>query len=397
MNKIIKSLRRITSKGEFIPEIDGLRFLAIAPVVMMHADTNYNRIFNSDLQIQSNLFNQVINDGWKGVWIFFGISGFILSYFFAKHFYINKLSFKELQLKPYFIRRLTRLEPPFLISMSILFIFTSIVVVHSFSFQLPNFLASIIYSHNLIFGKWSPINPVTWSLEVEVQFYIIAPFLSGFLFMLKENTRNFILVSLIILLPFLILNKNSPFVNIPNLAMTLPVFIQHFLVGILFTSLYTGKYWLKIKKKNPLWDIISIVAIIIIFFNNHITLYAFDLCLFLLMIGAFKGVLINMFFSNPLITTFGGMCYSIYLIHYGVIYGVQRIFTEVRFDTALINYIFHITISTIMVVIISIIFFIYFERPFMDKHWPEKLKNHFPWMLSSNYKFIPRYFRSKVK
>ncbi len=395
MNKTIKPLQRIISKGEFIPELDGLRFLAIIPVVLMHADTNYNRVFSANSQIQSNLYNQIINDGWKGVWIFFGISGFILSYFFAKHFYINQHTFKELKLKPYYIRRLTRLEPPFLFSMVILFIFTSVFVAHSFSSQLPNLFASITYTHNLIFGKWSPINPVTWSLEVEVQFYLIAPFLSGFFFMMKEDLRNLTLISLIILLPFLILHNDSPFVNNSHLTMTLPVYIQHFLVGILFTSLYTGKYWIRIKNKNVIWDIITIGAILMIFCNNHITLYMFDLCLFLIMIGVFKGVLVNKFFSYPIITTFGGMCYSIYLIHYGVIFGIQKILSRITFNTAITNYIFHVGISTIMVAIFSIIFFIYFERPFMDKLWPEKLKDIFSKISYSKY--INIYFRSRTK
>ena len=52
----LTSFKRITSKGGYIAEIDGLRFLAILPVVLMHANTNYNSTFNEDLQISSSFF-----------------------------------------------------------------------------------------------------------------------------------------------------------------------------------------------------------------------------------------------------------------------------------------------------------------------------------------------------
>ena len=42
---------------------------------------------------------------------------------------------------------------------------------------LPHFFASLFYAHGLVYGSWSEINAVTWSLEIEVQFYILAPLL----------------------------------------------------------------------------------------------------------------------------------------------------------------------------------------------------------------------------
>lgn len=377
MNDFIKSLRRITSKGLFIPEIDGLRFLAIVPVVIMHAHTNYNRSFPSDLQIHDELYNHFINQGGKGVWIFFAISGFILSYAFARHFHVNQRSFKELNLKGYFLRRLTRLEPPFIISTLTLFLFTSLFLVGSFKSLLPNLLASLAYSHVLIFGKWSPINPVTWSLEVEIQFYVLAPFVSSALFIMAERLRNIILIILIFLIPLLVIGENSIFVTNPHFSKTIPVFIQHFFVGILLASLYSGKYWKKIRS-GYLWDLLCFGSIILAFYitpdvKNILTFYAFDFFLLIIMIGAFKGRLVNLFFSNSVIATFGGMCYSIYLIHYAVIYGVGMILNGVVFNNAALNYGFHMGVSILVVTILSIIFFKFFEKPFMDKHWPQKV------------------------
>ncbi len=50
-----------------------------------------------------------------GVKVFFAISGFVLALPFLK--YYLGISDKKVQLKSYFIRRLTRLEPPFIITL----------------------------------------------------------------------------------------------------------------------------------------------------------------------------------------------------------------------------------------------------------------------------------------
>jgi peptidoglycan/LPS O-acetylase OafA/YrhL len=67
------SFRRITSSGTFIPEIDGLRFVAIASVVMHHLTTF---IHAKDIHIyRDNTDYSVLKDlGWKG---FFGWSFFL--------------------------------------------------------------------------------------------------------------------------------------------------------------------------------------------------------------------------------------------------------------------------------------------------------------------------------
>lgn len=387
---VLGGLRRITSKNEFIPEIDGLRFLAILPVVLMHADTNYNRTFNDAQKVNWSVYNHIISQGGTGVWVFFAISGFILSYFFAKHFSLNGGTFRELNLKTYYIRRLTRLEPPFLISMVILFFCVSFFLIQDSDRLFLGFLASITYTHNLLFGKWSPINPVTWSLEVEVQFYIIAPFLSSLLFLLKENIRNVILILLIVLIPMLVLNESSIFITNGNLKRTFPVYAEHFLVGILFTSIYTGKYWNSIKQNSYVWDLICFIAIATCFYlkidNNINTHYVIDVCILLTMIGVFKGKLVNVFFTNNVIAIIGGMCYSIYLVHYAVIFGFSKVSKGIVLQSSELNYVFHISLSLIAVSIISIVFYKFCERPFMDKNWVTNFKNNYNKLLNLSFR-----------
>ena len=61
----------------------------------------------------------------------------------------------------------------------------------------PNFLASLFYVHNIIYKHFSAVNSVSWSLEVEVQFYLLAPFVC-YIFCLKNKIiRRLLIVAII--------------------------------------------------------------------------------------------------------------------------------------------------------------------------------------------------------
>ena len=121
MKKSRINLSRITNSGNFIPEIDGLRFVAIITVVLFHL---YGFIENKDGSIYSTNYNfdfiaNFLKNGNFGVELFFVLSGFILGLPFAKHYLKDS---KKLSLKSYFLRRVSRLEPPYIIVMFLLLI-----------------------------------------------------------------------------------------------------------------------------------------------------------------------------------------------------------------------------------------------------------------------------------
>jgi peptidoglycan/LPS O-acetylase OafA/YrhL len=173
---VVDRLSRVTSSGSFIPEIDGLRFFAVASVVFFHINTYV--VGKSPLSFSSTVthhpLNLIFQQGDIGVSLFFTISGFILSLPFAMQYLQGRLS---PSLGRYYMRRVTRLEPPYIINMLLTFIML-IVVKHELARELlPHLLASLLYSHNVIYEQFSFINGVAWSLEVEVQFYLLAPLL----------------------------------------------------------------------------------------------------------------------------------------------------------------------------------------------------------------------------
>ena len=162
------SLRRITSGGNYIPEIDGLRFIAIASVVIYHT------YVQTDVRVVLGGMPFWVEHLRRGVELFFIISGFILGLPFAKQYLAGG---KQVRLGAYFLRRLTRLEPPYILILCIRAA-AMLLATHALSYIAAHLLANILYVHSLWYGYASVIHLVTWSLEIEVQFYCLAPLLA---------------------------------------------------------------------------------------------------------------------------------------------------------------------------------------------------------------------------
>jgi peptidoglycan/LPS O-acetylase OafA/YrhL len=108
---LLDRIRRVTRDGRWIPEIDGLRFVAIASVVLFHMfgelALRSGRIIAVEPRYEG-LF-KVILHGDRGAPPFFMISGFVLALPFARHILQGA---GTVSLRKYFLRRVTRLEPP---------------------------------------------------------------------------------------------------------------------------------------------------------------------------------------------------------------------------------------------------------------------------------------------
>src|ERR1051325_6478659 len=92
---LVQRFSRVTSSGEFIPEIDGPRFIAITAVIFHHLIAHYLTATQRmgpvclpadwyQVYSRSRLVSLVF-PGYFGVHLFFVISGFILALPFARH------------------------------------------------------------------------------------------------------------------------------------------------------------------------------------------------------------------------------------------------------------------------------------------------------------------------
>ncbi len=376
---ISKYLARKSYSTSFIPEIDGLRFLAIITVVLFHLQTYYFRTIDTGFEFEgiAKSIHYLISKGGLGVNVFFGISGFILALPFAKRYFNNQ----KIELKSYFIRRLTRLEPPFIISLVLLLIAQILYFHTSFQELQSHFIASLFYVHFIVFGTWSTINPVTWSLETEVQFYIIAPLL--FLIFKHANfiVRHLYFVGLIVASILSTFFFKAWLIE-HHLHKSLIVYLPYFILGALFAEYYILYIHNKVKNKSYVWDLLGLTATVglFIFHDNSNDLFKFLQLtfLFIVFISTFKGTILNWFYTRKIIYTIGGMCYSIYLIHYALIAFLVKYSVKIYFlDGYLGNMFTQIVIVIPIILIVSAIFFALFEKPFMYKDWPKKFIHFF--------------------
>jgi peptidoglycan/LPS O-acetylase OafA/YrhL len=382
----LNSFRRITSDGAYIPEIDGLRFIAILSVVFLHCYAEFlsrmatgatagqngsgNTPFPTGMDNQHGLLRLLWHGGY-GVAVFFAISGFILAWPFARqHLQAGRI----VNLRFYFLRRLTRLEPPYIALLLIRSILLLAAGAHTIHFVLVHLIASVFYVHNIAFGIASRIEAASWSLEIEIQFYCLAPFLTQIYRIPRAWLRRSLLIFMIAgaapLQRAFLPGWYGPD-NTGAFMLSILSAVQFFLVGLLVADLYVDG-WERIPQTWR-WDFVCIPLWILMFWlQPHGFRFLAPLILPIVFVGAFKGSVVPRILRNPVITTIGGMCYSIYLTHRTTVFMLQAILARFHFHfwTWLAASLLVVAPASIA---IGAVYFRLIERPCMDPRWPQKL------------------------
>jgi peptidoglycan/LPS O-acetylase OafA/YrhL len=233
---LAEKLGRVTSSGRFIPEIDGLRFIAISSVLAYHINGELLKVdalagdgarFAS--QTDGSPYLAVVNTWHFGVELFFTISGFILGLPFLRHYWKGA---PKPRLGTYYLRRITRIEPPLIINLCISFVIILALKRPPLRELLPHFVASLLYLHGFFYHQMSAVNFVTWSLEIEAQFYVLAPLLA-LLFCARQPAIRWGCLSLTTLLTAGAswkLLAESPWLGL-TLVRGLPYFLAGFMLG----------------------------------------------------------------------------------------------------------------------------------------------------------------------
>jgi len=365
---LLDRLGRIVTPGRrLIPQIDGLRFVAISTVFYYHI-AHYLPISKAGVGVPSFPLGVLMNVGRYGVELFFVISGFVLALPFVR---ARLAGGKPVSLRAYFLRRVTRLEPPYLLLMLAAFAIKVLGGGGSARELLPRLLAGFIYQHNTIYGEMNPVMGAAWSLEVEIQFYILTPLLTGIFMLRNRLLRRAVLVLLIVSL------GGARFL-ISDWRYYTCVFghLHEFFAGYLLADLYVVD-WKEQPTASRAWDLVSILcwsAMWPLIMFEHRLYPVLPLVVFLAYCGALRGSISRRVFGNPWLVVTGGMCYTIYLIH-GPIIGTlmdagRRIVPAMAFDRAFLLWSALLTLPTLL---ISTTLFVLLERPCMNPAWPSLL------------------------
>ena len=158
-------------------EIDGLRGLAVVPVILFHAGF------------------ELFSGGFVGVDVFFVISGYLITTMLIEDIENKRFSFVN-----FYERRARRLLPAlfFVLIVCLPFVWTWMLPsqMKDFSesiFSVSVFLSNLYFMSQInYFAPSAELNPLlhTWSLSIEEQFYLFFPLL---LLLLLKPSRRFAL------------------------------------------------------------------------------------------------------------------------------------------------------------------------------------------------------------
>lgn len=371
----LDSFRRITTSGEFIPEIDGLRFIAISAVVWRHVAV---LICSWLIEIGHPVSAEgLLKYGRHGVELFFVISGFILSTPFAMH---ARMGTKKVNLKRYFLRRLTRLEPPYVLSMVIYFLVK--IKFQSGVAHLADLFYSLFYVAGIMRGHMPWVSIVAWSLEVEVQFYLLMPVLAMIYWISNRWARRSLIVVLAALFvgfgPYMIngVTTGEPYDR------TLLNYIQYFLMGLLMADVYATEWngappplkTIRFAWGDFVWLLGWPALLGVLMLENRAMRALAPPLIFLLYISLFHSVWARKLMRVKWITIIGGMCYSIYLMHNLVMEGSLRL---IKHHLPQHYYPAIFTLAAVSIPASLILcggYFRLIERPCMRPDWPRRFK-----------------------
>tara|TARA_Y100001970_G_scaffold121071_1_gene150185 strand:- start:72051 stop:74006 length:1956 start_codon:yes stop_codon:yes gene_type:complete len=292
-------------------EIDGLRALAVLPVMFFHAG------FSS------------FKGGYVGVDVFFVISGYLISSLIIQDLGKNKFSLVE-----FYERRSRRILPALFFVMIVSLPFAWFLLPPTEMKDFGQSLAAVsIFSSNFLFwlesGYFetsSELKPLlhTWSLAVEEQFYILFPLIMMFLWRIRYN---FIVIIFFLLFLFSLAFSHWAAFNSPSANFyLLPSRAWELLIGV-FLGFFLAKNPLNSYSfNNQILSIIGFGMILIsVFLFDDSTpfpsLYSLipTLGTAILILTAVRGTLMYKVLTWKLLTGIGLISYSAYLWHQPVI------------------------------------------------------------------------------
>ncbi len=254
------------------------------------------------------------------------------------------------------------------------------------SIPLPlSFAASLIYAHGLLFHAFPRLNPPAWSLEIEFQFYVIAPALILMSFAVGRWCRSFVaevctMAGLVFAMKFAV----RMFAPADLQQFLVSNFVDYFVLGFVLSRLYARGLFASpalVKWATPLFLSGIVLALVADHIGNVNELSdspgvraALLVAFVAIFAGALSGGVGRRFTSATWVATIGGMCYTIYLIHLMLFQMAARVLLRfVPVHDLLSGIIVYGLLLTPVLLVSSVAFFLLIEKPCMDPQWPQKL------------------------
>ena len=322
---------------QFRNDIQGLRAIAFLLVFIFH------------------LNNHWLSGGFLGVDLFFVISGYLMTTITINDIEKNKFSFIT-----FFEKRFKRILPAYLFFLLIISILGSFVFIYTDIYKLRlsvikaiKFISNLYFSTgDSYFGAKLSENPLlhTWSLSIEMQFYLILPFVLVFF---KKHLLP-IFVTLIIIVTAYSTYEIFFTNNQQKIYFSLISRIPEFLIGSVYSIVFKNGLDFSRQKNN----IIAICS----FFYTEETPFPGILALIPCIAGAnilvLKNNTISDILSNKVLVYIGELSYSLYLWHWGIIALIRYI-----------NGVYELTPTEVIFIIISTFAISWFSYNFLENRF----------------------------
>ena len=337
---------------KYRPEIDGLRALAVLPVIFFHAGST------------------LVPGGFLGVDVFFVISGFLITSILIKECSNNSFTFSD-----FYLRRIRRIAPALIVVIAITSVVSFYIMV---PYDLKNYgqsiVASIFSANNILLyltsGYWSTaaeFKPLyhTWSLAVEEQYYLIAPIIIWMVF--SASSKNFkrnmyYVLSVICLISFIIAcystskNREFSFLMLSSRAWEIAA-------GGIAAIVHST-----IKNKNNVLAGSGLLLVLIsyIFIYGGFSHPGFETllpvagaCLYLVHADSRSGC--GRLMSSKILVFIGAISYSLYLWH-------QPIFAFIRLNSRQEPSVIYFFMAIPAIFLLSYASYVLIEKPFRNKN-----------------------------
>ena len=339
---------------KYRPEIDGLRALAVVPVILFHAGF------------------ELFSGGFVGVDVFFVISGYLITTVL-----IEDLENKRFSIVNFYERRARRILPALFFIMILCVPFAWILLsgpsLHKFGNGLIGvslFLSNVVFwKQKGYFDQSSELNPIlhTWSLAVEEQYYVLFPIFLVLAWRFGKN-RVFWMIVLMAAISLLLSEWGWRNKGTANFYLA-PTRAWELLAGSIAAFVIHNRG----VQKNNLLALLGLAAIIFsIFSYNESTpfpsVYALVpvLGVILIVLYAEKETLAAKFLSTKVFVSTGLISYSVYLWH-------QPVFAFFRIYTNQIS--LHWLLTLVLIIITFLLSYVswrFVEKPFRNRNFINK-------------------------
>jgi peptidoglycan/LPS O-acetylase OafA/YrhL len=243
----------------------------------------------------------------------------------------------------YIKSRFFRILPTYILVVSCIYLASFFI--EKAPFLLIDFSQTLLLFYYIKNQEYSPILPVSWSLEIEFIFYIAVPYIVSFIRMFN---RLFIIIGLYLI--FVLLKCT----NLSDFEDSIFNSCRLFLLGFFLAEIYSAKIVFSLQ--------LRIISILFGFYGMIIFVESvfFDFFLFLFFIS-----FLQFTYCSKVFDFISKRSFAIYLFHLPFLYVYFKYLNILYSHYFLLNFFIHFFISSSLILFFSDLIYKYFEKRFI--------------------------------